>query len=257
MSPSTDPESRKFWYRIQKVLGQRFRIPPVPLTGTFTAYHPDSFFVFGEHPEFRSLYRRFTKHNARNNGGDSARLWALILNIKQVLAEGVEGSFAEVGVWRGNTAAVLAAFAREADRDVYLFDTFEGFSKRDLKGVDADKIEKFKDTSLDLVKNTVGDRSHRCHYVKGWFPGSLTDEHQDLRFAVVSLDADLYDPTKSGLEFFYPRLNKGGILLLHDYSSMHWEGSKKAIDEFSAETGEHIILIPDKSGSAFIRKSFD
>jgi hypothetical protein len=61
------------------------------------------------------------------------------------------------------------------------------------------------------------------------------------RYCAVSLDCDLYDPMKSGLDFFYPRLNRGGILFLHDYSSGHWPGSKKAIDEFCNETGEMVF----------------
>jgi hypothetical protein len=245
-----------FRRRLQSLLGQRYRIGFTVSGASYTAYHPDSYFVFEEHSEFRRLYRKFTANNSRNNGGDAARLWALILNIKQVLEEGVQGDFAEVGVWRGNTAAVLAEFAMQADRRLYLFDTFEGFSKRDLKGVDSDKGEHFKNTSLNLVKRVVGNEGNgRCYFIKGWFPGSITDEHESRNFAVVSLDADLYEPTKAGLEFFYPRLDMGGIFFLHDYSSLHWAGSKQAIDEFVATTGERVVLIPDKSGSAFIRKT--
>jgi hypothetical protein len=71
----------------------------------------------------------------------------------------------------------------------------------------------------------------------------------------VSLDCDLYEPMKAGLEFFYPRMTRGGIFLLHDYSSFSWNGAKKAIDEFCGQSGEFIVLMPDKSGSAFLRKA--
>jgi len=60
---------------------------------------------------------------------------------------------------------------------------------------------------------------------------------------------------KAGLEFFYPRMSRGGILMLHDYSSLFWDGAKKAIDESCNKNGEYVVLMPDKSGSAFIRKS--
>jgi hypothetical protein len=59
---------------------------------------------------------------------------------------------------------------------------------------------------------------------------------------------------KAGLEFFYPRMARGGLLLLHDYSSLHWEGARQAVDEFCAANGEFPILLPDKSGSALIRR---
>ena len=73
---------------------------------------------------------------------------------------------------------------------------------------------------------------------------------------IRGIDADknlAFDDTS--LEFFYPRMPQGGIMFLHDYSSLYWHGAKLAVDEFCAETGEFIVLMPDKSGSAFLRRS--
>lgn len=221
--------------------------------GSFLAYQPDSHANFEAHPEFEELLPRFTAFNRANNGGDLVRLWSFILNIKQALADGIHGDFAELGVWRGNTSAVLAKCA-PSDRNVFLFDTYAGFDARDLNDGDADKHVRFADTSLDLVKQVVGDAAN-CHYVKGYFPDSVLSQHRAATYAVVSLDVDLYLPTKAGLEFFYPRMPKGGIFFLHDYSNPHWDGPKKAIDEFCVQTGERVILLADKSGSAILRKA--
>src|SRR6266487_5933443 len=78
----------------------------------YLAYHPDSHCDYASHPELGELLGRFTAYNLSNNGGDIPRLWSLILNIKQILNECMEGDFAELGVWRGNTAAVLAYYAQ-------------------------------------------------------------------------------------------------------------------------------------------------
>jgi hypothetical protein len=59
---------------------------------------------------------------------------------------------------------------------------------------------------------------------------------------------------KAALECFYPRVSPGGILLLHDYSSGHWPGVRQAVDEFFQKLPEKPILIPDKSGTAIVRK---
>ena len=224
---------------------------------TLLIYQPDSHSRFLAHPEFIQLYNSFIAHNQINNAGDGARLWSFILNIKQVIAEEVPGDFAELGVWRGNTAAVLAHYAAKANRKVYLFDTFDGFDARDLAGIDKGKQLMFADSSLMLAQEVIGEPSNVCHFVQGYFPLTLTEEHQGKTFCVVSVDCDLYLPMKAALEYFYPRMSVGGILLLHDYSSMSWEGAKKAIDEFCAESDEYLILMPDKSGSAFLRKSKD
>jgi hypothetical protein len=221
----------------------------------FLGYQPDAYATFNAHPEFVSLFEKFSKHNSLNNAGDIARLWSMMLNIKQVIADGIEGDFAELGVWRGNTAAVLAHYAANSGRKVFLFDTFQGFDSKDLKGIDETQQMQFADTSVDLVKEVIGTNSDVCEFERGYFPDSLRADHADKNYAVVSLDCDLYEPIKAGLNFFYPRMPRGALFLLHDYSSMWWPGAKQAIDEFCKETQENIILMPDKSGSAFLRKS--
>jgi hypothetical protein len=219
-------------------------------------YQPDSHSKFHAHGEFFELLNRFNKYNKVNNSGDSHRLWSLILNCKKIIEEGIKGDFAELGVWRGNTAAVLAYFASTDNRDAFLFDTYEGFDERDLRGVDADKRMAFKNTSVELVREVIGSKaSERCEFVKGYFPSSVQETHRARKYAVVSLDCDLYEPMKEGLSFFYPLMPKGGIFFLHDYSSMQWNGARQAIDEFCKESGEFIILMPDKSGSAFLRRA--
>ncbi|HXB61316.1 MAG TPA: TylF/MycF/NovP-related O-methyltransferase, partial [Acidobacteriaceae bacterium] len=112
----------------------------------------------------------------------------------------------------------------------------------------------FADTSIDYVRQTVGNDAVTT-YVQGFFPESVTPEVTERSFALVHIDCDLYEPMKAALEFFYPRMPKGGMLILHDYSSGTWEGTTKAVDEFCQATGEYISLWPDKSGTAMIRKS--
>ncbi len=221
----------------------------------FIQYQPDSQSHFNVHYEFNKLLNNFIKNNKKQNAGDTNRLWSFILNIKQILAEDIKGDFAELGVWRGNTAAILAHYASLNNRKVYLFDTFEGFDQKDLGGIDSDKKMEFGDTSIDMVKNVIGSSSSSCEFIKGYFPNSLMGFHKNNKYSVVSLDCDLYEPMKAGLEYFYEHLSLGGIFFLHDYSNIHWDGSKKAIDEFCRDKNEYLILMPDKAGSAFIRKS--
>lgn len=221
---------------------------------TYAAWHPDSQTDFGLHPEFPALLPSFIRHNEANNACDLARLWSFILNCKQVIAEGIAGDFAELGVWRGNTAAALALFAARSGRELHLFDTYSGFDARDLSGPDRHRAQGFADTSLDMARSAMGEFAPACHFVSGYFPESIGAEHDKLRFAAVSLDCDLYAPMKAGLEYFYPRMSRGGIFFLHDYSSGHWQGARQAIDEFCRAQGEYVVLLPDKSGSALFRK---
>jgi len=222
----------------------------------YGAYFPDSSYVFGQHPEFDRLFEKFTFGNRKNNGGDIPRLLALMLNVKKLLDEDrVPGSLAEVGVWRGNTAAVLAYYAQKHGRQLFLFDTFAGFDEGDLKGVDAGRSKFFADTSVEGVKRLVGDLHRDARFVVGRFPQSVSEDVARERFSVVSVDCDLAEPTRAALEFFHERLNPGGMLFLHDYANPNWPGVRAALDEFCAHRGLSVVLLPDKSGTAVLAKA--
>lgn len=225
------------------------------LRNIYIAYMPDSYATFGNTTVFDNLFKSFIKKNKLKNSGDIPRLWSFILNVQKIMDENIEGDFAELGVWRGNTASILAKFALDNNRKVYLFDTFDGFDQSDLKGIDTNKKVLFQNTSIRLVSAIIGNASEVCEFVVGKFPSSIKNKHKQIKYSIVSLDCDLYAPMKAGLQFFYPLMPKGSLFLLHDYSSLWWEGTKKAVDEFCQETGEHVILLPDKSGSALLRKS--
>lgn len=221
----------------------------------YVAFHPDSRFVFGSHAEFPELRHGWLAGNRLNNGGDTARLYAFILNVKRSEEEGIPGDYAELGVWKGNSSSVLAHYAAAHGRRVFLFDTFEGFRGEDLAGIqDLEKRIAFQDTSLAQVARTVGHPDVTT-YIKGRFPDSITAAARAARYAFVSLDCDVYEPMKHGLDFFYGRMPAGGTIFAHDYSSGYWEGSRRAVDEFCARTGERAVLLPDKSGTAVIRKT--
>ncbi|MGH7156407.1 MAG: TylF/MycF/NovP-related O-methyltransferase, partial [Acetobacteraceae bacterium] len=136
----------------------------------------------------------------------------------------------------------------------YILDTFEGFHPNDLKGLDAAaKTEAFSDTSLAAVRDLVGDESTK--FIQGHFPETASQLPDDGRYCLVHLDCDLFAPTMSGLAYFYPRLVPGGFLIVHDYSSLCWNGAEKAVDEYFADKPEAPVLLPDSSGSVVIRRN--
>lgn len=218
----------------------------------YLAYRPDSHFDFASFPNFPEFYRDFVHDAKSHNSGDLSRLYLLLLNIARVLKDAVPGDFAEIGVYRGNTARILAHAARVGGRRLFLFDTFSGFDLADQTETDRPS-DAFVDTSLKRVKHFVG--TENVEYVIGRFPDSLSTVKLPDRFAIVHLDCDLFQPTAAGLDYFYPRLSPGALLILHDYSSGHWAGCARAIDAFLKDKPERPILIPDKSGTAVLVKS--
>lgn len=141
------------------------------------------------------------------------------------------GEVAELGVFQGEFAKEIHKFF--PDKKLYLFDTFEGFDERDLQKEDeaTKKMGTYlDDTSVELVLSKMKDKS-KIIIKKGYFPDSASGLDEES-FCFVNLDVDLYQPIKSGLEFFYPKLCTGGIILIHDYYNPVYPGVKKAVDEF-------------------------
>ena len=213
---------------------------------------PDSIAFRKNYSEIKLLDKKFKKGAKDTKNGDLNRLIFIVLNIRNLLDKNkVKGEFAELGVWKGNASAVFAFYAKKYDRHLHLFDTFSGFDSKDLKNVDSMyKQGQFSNTSIDIVKKNIGTDINSCSFHVGYFPNSIPEELNKKKFAIVSLDADLYEPTKAALEWFFPRMENGALFFLHDYSGDYWHGCKKAIDEFCQKKNQNIILIPDMAGTA-------
>jgi O-methyltransferase len=181
---------------------------------------------------------------------DYFRLATLALAVERVKSEQIPGAFAEVGVWRGDTSRLIHGLA--PDRRYFLFDTFEGFPESDLEpGWGED--HRFRDTSVERVRERVG-ASANVMPVPGYVPATFAGLEEE-RFAFVLLDLDLHDPTLASLEFFYPRLEPGAFLLVHDYNNdeSNW-ACKRALDGFLEDKDERVVEIADVWGTALFRK---
>lgn len=169
----------------------------------------------------------------------------------------VKGDCAELGVFRGDFARLINEAFPEST--LYLFDTFEGFDDRDVAAdgqfnlsVESSTAlyEKLKDTSVQTVLDKM-PFPEKCVVRKGYFPDTAEGMPEDARFAFVSIDADLYTPILKGLEYFYPRMERLGMILVHDYG-VAGIGAGQAVDEFCKSNGIIPIPVADEYRSAMI-----
>jgi len=182
--------------------------------------------------------------------GDYARYASLALAIRRIEEEGIPGAFAEVGVYRGATSRFLIRCA--PGRELYLFDTFEGFPRADREPVNPGD-ERFQDTSEERVRRALGDAANVV-IRKGRFPETAAGL-ENVRFGFVLLDLDLYQPTLAGLRFFYPRMSPGGYLFVHDFNSPESDKAcRRAVSEFMTDKPEKFVELPDVWGSVVMRR---
>lgn len=152
-------------------------------------------------------------------------------------ASRLEGSFAEIGVYRGGTATLLAHVTDRAKRPLHLFDTFAGMPETDAR--DLHIAGDFADTSLaDVKRFLTGHTSVQFH--QGEFPGTagpVTNE----KFAFVHVDVDIASSVDACCAFFYPRMVPGGVMIFDDYGFTSCPGAKTSTDAFFADKPEPVM----------------
>ena len=153
----------------------------------------------------------------------------------------IPGDMAEVGAFRGGSGKLLAWVAPQ--RILHLFDTFEGLPEPGEKDSKAFRRGQYRASEADLREYLAGCN---VRVYRGLFPGTAS-AIADQSFAFVHLDADLYQSIKDSLEFFYPRMEKGGIILVHDFAPRH-EGVYRAFQEFFRERPEPVIELTGNQG---------
>lgn len=211
-----------------------------------------------------------TEESHAENYGEYIRYRTLELVCQEIRQKKIKGAVAEAGVYMGNFAKALSYCF--PDKTLFLYDTFSGF---EIGDIDTD-IEKGY-TSKGRFGNLVGENifaredmtsEQQIEHVKrklnpktkviirkGNFPESALSE-QDMQFCFVSLDMDLYRPTKDGLAFFWSKLAEGGYLFLHDYNGIEHKGVKTALDEFEMTVGMiPKVPLPDQYGTVILIKN--
>lgn len=144
----------------------------------------------------------------------------------------LSGDCAEVGVFTGGTAYLIC---ENTQKRVYLFDTFEGLPEV-TQGIDLHHKGDFT-SSIAHLTNVLRPFNNYM-ILKGIFPRDNRAIVENKKFAFVHLDVDIYPSTKECLEFFYPRMVQGGVIVMDDYNLGSCPGVPKAFDEFMADKPE-------------------
>lgn len=184
------------------------------------------------------------------------RTFELMAN--EVIRRKVGGNVAEVGVFTGIFSKMINT--KFSDKKLYLFDTFDSFDEDEFQEelsqgrCPESFLEGFKNTSVEKVLSIM-PYPDKCIVKKGLFPktaGGLENE----KYAFVSIDVDFEKSILEGLRYFYPRLNKGGAIFLHDYNNRFLEGVKKAVETYEQESESILSMVPlaDEGGTLVIVK---
>lgn len=161
------------------------------------------------------------------------------------------GDVWECGVYQGGTAAMLARIINDSgsDKRLFLFDTFAGMPSTD-PDKDWHKAGDFADTSLKAVKEFVG-HADRTEFRQGFIPDTFVGL-EERRVAFAHIDLDIYRSIADSLEFIWPRLSPGGVVVFDDYGAPTCPGARSAVDDFFARRKSIPLCLP--TGQAIVFK---
>ena len=192
------------------------------------------------------------------------RMWSIIQAMKHIKHHGIAGDLVECGVWKGANLVLMQNILEQiglVNKKIFGYDTFDGMSdssefdidfqdrdwsnfsktiKRDEKVVNAWCVAGIN--SVKSLYRNYTNPNNNLRLIKGDVLETLSvEDNLPKEIALLRLDTDFYESTKKELEVLYPRLKKGGVLIIDDYG--HWKGAKKAVDDYfkGQYTFKHVI----------------
>jgi len=169
------------------------------------------------------------------------RFYSMIQIIRNILKNNDVDDFIECGCWKGHSSYIIAELIKKSKKKInfHIFDSFKGLSNITVKDENLFyENKKIKNTiknqfssSEKFLKKTVLKNFKFIRTYKGWIPSRFFILKNN-KFSFIHIDVDLYEPTYQCLEFFFPRLVKGGVIICDDYNNTRFEGAKNAFDTY-------------------------
>ncbi len=196
--------------------------------------------------EFKDIWKKYPE------SGDYIHerkftLWSIARSIRNI-----PGDIAECGVFKAGSSFLMLSANNETGKHLFGFDSFEGLSDPGEKDkVMNNRAFEWKARDMAVGEEIAATNLAAFHgnftLLKGWIPDRFTEVYSK-RFSLVHIDVDLYDPTLASLEFFYPRMNPGGMIVCDDYGFDTCPGARTAMDNFAKTVNKSVIHLTTGQG---------
>ncbi|MEL7274060.1 MAG: TylF/MycF/NovP-related O-methyltransferase [Pseudomonadota bacterium] len=189
------------------------------------------------------------------------RMFAVWQAVEHLSSTNVEGDIVECGVWRGGSSMMAACgllHHKDETRQIWLYDTYEGMPDADerdrmaITGQSANEIlagqERSEDNpywaiaQIDTVRQNmaeIGFPAARTRLIKGMVESTIPEQSPD-KIALLRLDTDWYSSTYHELVHLWPKLQKGGIIIIDDYG--FWQGARRAVEDYFSSRSDRPFL---------------
>jgi ubiquinone/menaquinone biosynthesis C-methylase UbiE len=185
----------------------------------------------------RKFGLRIAKYYSTSTTYETFNTYEHFLFISKLIAR-TNGAFVECGFGTGKSFSALSHLAQRSEREIYGFDTFEGFPEPDPNDASSRNSKKgqWKVRTLNEAKrqvNSLGISDLKFELIKGPVEISVPAfAERKIKIALLHIDLDLYSGYQTVLQNLYPLLASKGVICLDDYGQTKWPGCQKAVDEF-------------------------
>lgn len=155
-----------------------------------------------------------------------------------------DAPMAECGVYTGGTAELIGASGPSM---LHLFDSFVGMPGEAVPTRDYHVEGDFSDTSVEEVRRRLTGMD--CEFHIGFMPATFAEVAEVTGYSLVHVDVDIYTSVRDCIEWFWPRLVSGGVIVFDDYGFYPYrEAARRAVDEFMGDVPESVLALPTGQG---------
>ncbi len=185
------------------------------------------------------------KHRIMSDQIRPDEMLVLLSSLEAVLQQNIAGDVVELGCYEGTSALFEARMIAElkSEKKLWLYDSFEGLpakTEQDSSVLgEAFKAGELKASKAVLAKNFVKAGLKIPEIKRAWFY-ELDPEDLPEQICFAFLDGDFYESIMDSFKLVWPKMTKGGVIIVDDYQNPKLPGAKTAVDEFFADKNVRI-----------------
>jgi hypothetical protein len=211
-------------------------------------------------PDMDKAFFKLAKQCKPYTMTSTERLYSVYKSVEYLTKNKIDGDYIECGVWKGGSSMMIVLCLMKnkcTDKKIYLYDTYEGMSEptesdinhgnykaedKYIKTMNSERGSDWCRSEIDEVKENLystGYPKENIIFIKGKVEDTIPKTIPE-KIALLRLDTDWYESTKHEMEHLYPLVSQKGVLIIDDYG--HWQGCRKAIDEYISKNKLPILL---------------
>ena len=166
-----------------------------------------------------------------------------------------EYNFVECGTANGVTAYFalkeIESKIQKSKFLMYLYDAWDSMREEELLKTEMNHVGNYSELNINITKKNLKKFEDKTIYNVGYIPESLFSEKSPKSVIYIHIDLNSAKPTLATLEFFFPKLIKGGVILFDDYGQEEYIDTKKVIDKFFSNKSGMLLKLPTSQAIYF------